>query len=68
MTGIRKLSQHDFSQHSKEYPSTATKLPEQYADLRAGVSRKYNKDSKRAYAKLNWHLDSMCGRVLAEYD
>ena len=64
----KNLSTHSIRKLSKNILARQTKLPEQYADLRAGVSPKYNKDSKRAYVVLNWHMDSMCGRVLAGYD
>jgi hypothetical protein len=64
----KDMTSHSIRKLSKNILARQTKLPEQYADLRAGVSRKYNKDSKRAYVKLNWHMDSMCGRVLAGYD
>jgi len=64
----KNLSTHSIRKLSKNILARQTKLPEQYADLRAGVSPKYNKDSKKAYVVLNWHIDSMCGRVLAGYD
>ena len=64
----KDMTSHSIRKLAKNILARQTKLPEQYADLRAGLSRKYNKDSKKAYVKLNWHMDSMCGRVLAGVD
>jgi len=64
----KDMTYHSIRKLAKNILARQTKLPEQYADLRAGLCRKYNKDSTKAYVKLNWHMDSMCGRVLAGVD
>jgi len=50
----KDMTSHSIRKLSKNILARQTKLP--------GVSRKYNKDSKRAYVKLNWH---MCGAAKA---
>ncbi len=51
----KDMTSHSIRKLSKNILARQTKLP--------GVSRKYNKDSKRAYVKLNWHI---CGAAKAK--